>query len=196
VDAAWGGAAALVPELKPLLSGIELADSITFDAHKFLSIPMGAGLYITRHPGALDRIFSTQASYMPKEGAGLDVVEPHLHSMQWSRRFIGLKLFLTLAVAGWNGYEETIRRQTALGDLLRQLLRANGWEIVNRTPLPVVCFDKPGIDAHQIAMRIVETGKAWISSAVLGGSRTVLRACITNFRTEPGDVHALVKLLN
>jgi glutamate/tyrosine decarboxylase-like PLP-dependent enzyme len=53
VDAAWGGAAALLPELRPFLHGIERADSITFDAHKWLSVPMAAGMFITRHPGLL-----------------------------------------------------------------------------------------------------------------------------------------------
>jgi glutamate/tyrosine decarboxylase-like PLP-dependent enzyme len=57
VDAAWGGAAALVPELKNLLAGIEQADSITFDAHKFMSMPMGAGLFLTRHRQILGEAF-------------------------------------------------------------------------------------------------------------------------------------------
>src|SRR5437763_5136401 len=82
VDAAWGGAAAFVPELRPLLAGIDEADSITFDAHKWLSVPMGAGLYLTKHPDILDRTFRTHTSYMPREAAGLDVIDPHLHSMQ------------------------------------------------------------------------------------------------------------------
>ena len=124
VDAAWGGAAALVPELRPLLDGIASADSITFDAHKWLSVPMGAGVYLTRHIEILHRTFRTQTAYMPREAAGLDVVDPHLHSIQWSRRFTGLKVFLSLLVAGRAGYEHVIRRQTELGELLRDGLRA------------------------------------------------------------------------
>src|SRR5207245_1807615 len=88
VDAAWGGAAALVPELRWVLKGIERADSITFDAHKWLSVPMGAGLYLTRHADILDRTFCTATAYMPREAAELDVVDPYSHSIQWSRRFI------------------------------------------------------------------------------------------------------------
>src|SRR5205085_9439575 len=123
VDAAWGGAAAFVPELRPLLAGIEEADSITFDAHKWLSVPMGAGLFLTRHPQALTRAFHTPTPYMPQEARHLDVVDPFDHSMQWSRRFIGLKVFLSLAVAGWEGYAFAIRHQTEMGDHLRGLLR-------------------------------------------------------------------------
>jgi glutamate/tyrosine decarboxylase-like PLP-dependent enzyme len=195
-DAAWGGAAALVPELAPLLAGIERADSITFDAHKWLSVPMGAGLFLTRHVDAMDRAFSMRTAYMPRDAAGLDIVDPHLHTMQWSRRFIGLKVFLSLLVAGWDGYARAIRHQTAMGDLLRQGLASAGWRLDNDTPLPVVCFSDPGgADAHAIAMEIVASGAAWISTTLLAGARTVIRACITNYRTTPEDVAALVGAL-
>jgi glutamate/tyrosine decarboxylase-like PLP-dependent enzyme len=199
VDAAWGGGAAFVPELLTLLQGIELADSITFDAHKWLSVPMGAGLFLTRHTTILDRTFRVATAYMPKDAAGLDIVDPHLHSMQWSRRFIGLKVFLSLLAAGWDGYSEAIRHQTKMGVLLREGLRQAGWEIVNNTPLPVVCFAKTGANAEkhqQIASKMVRSGKAWISTTVVGGKRTVLRACITNYRTCENDVKALIEVLN
>ena len=64
---------------------------------------MGAGMYFTRHVGILERTFRVAAGYMPREGSVLPVADPYAHSMQWSRRFIGLKLFLSLAVAGWDG---------------------------------------------------------------------------------------------
>jgi glutamate/tyrosine decarboxylase-like PLP-dependent enzyme len=196
VDAAWGGAAAFVPESRPLLDGIEEADSITFDAHKWLSVPMGAGIYLTRHRDILDRTFRVDTSYMPREAAGLDVVDPHQHTMQWSRRFTGLKVFLSLAVAGEEGYANALRHQTAMGDLLRIMLARAGWRIENETPLPVVCFTDPGgADPHQIAMRVVGSGEAWISTTVLAGSKTVLRACITNYRTTPQDISALITTL-
>jgi glutamate/tyrosine decarboxylase-like PLP-dependent enzyme len=194
-DAAWGGAAALVPELCPLLDGIEASDSITFDAHKWLSVPMGAGLYITRHPGILHRTFRTPTAYMPREAQGLDVIDPHLHSMQWSRRFTGLKVFLSLLVAGWDGYAAAIRHQTAMGDLLREGLHAAAWSIENDTPLPVICFSDPaGADPHAVVMDIVSSGEAWISTTAIAG-KTVLRACITNYRTRPGDIRALLAAL-
>ncbi len=196
VDAAWGGAAALVPELRPLLDGIASADSITFDPHKWLNVPMGAGVYLTRHMEILHRTFRTQTAYMPREALGLDVIDPHLHTMQWSRRFNGLKVFLSLLVAGRAGYAHTIRRQTALGNLLRDELRKSGWAIENSTPLPVICFSDPGgADAQAIAMRIVSSGQAWISTTQIRG-RTVLRACISSYRTEPSDVHLLLDSLN
>jgi glutamate/tyrosine decarboxylase-like PLP-dependent enzyme len=199
VDAAWGGGAAFVPELQVLLKGIERADSITFDAHKWFSVPMGAGLFLTRDTTILDRTFRVATSYMPKDAAGLDIVDPHMHSMQWSRRFIGLKVFLSLLTAGWSGYAEAIRHQTEMGALLRGGLAKAGWEIANETPLPVICFARPNATAeeHQeIVSKVVRSGRAWISTTVLGGKRTVLRACITNYRTQESDVSALIDLLS
>jgi glutamate/tyrosine decarboxylase-like PLP-dependent enzyme len=197
-DAAWGGGAAFVPELRKLLAEINRADSITFDAHKWLSVPMGAGLFLTRHASILDRTFRVSTAYMPKDAAGLDIVDPHLHSMQWSRRFIGLKVFLSLLAAGWDGYAEAIRHQTRMGQLLREGLARTGWEIANETPLPVVCFARPGATAEehqQIASRVIRSGEAWISTTVLAGKRTVLRACITNYLTQESDIAALIELL-
>ena len=198
MDAAWGGGAAFVPELAGLLQGIERAHSITFDAHKWLSVPMGAGLFLTRDKEILDKTFRVSTAYMPRDAAGLDIVDPHLHSMQWSRRFIGLKVFLSLLVAGWDGYAEAIRHQTRMGALLREGLAAEGWEIVNDTPLPVVCFAKPGATAavhHDIVAGVVRSGKAWISTTVVADNRTVLRACITNYRTQESDIRVLVTLM-
>jgi glutamate/tyrosine decarboxylase-like PLP-dependent enzyme len=202
VDAAWGGAAALVPELRPVLEGAARADSITFDAHKWLSVPMGAGVYITRHPGILERTFRVSARYMPREGDTLPVADPYAHTLQWSRRFIGLKLFLSLAVAGWEGYAEAIRHMTAMGDRLRGRLREEGWSIVNDTPLPVVCFVDSGLEGgrsarflERIAAAVVASGEAWLSTVSLGETGLALRACVTNHRTGPEDVDALVAAL-
>jgi glutamate/tyrosine decarboxylase-like PLP-dependent enzyme len=196
VDAAWGGAAAMVLELRPLLDGISSADSITFDPHKWMSVPMGAGLFLTRHMEIMNRTFRVQTAYMPREAADLEVVEPHAHSMQWSRRFIGLKVFLTLLVAGWEGYAAALRHQTAMGELLRAELRKADWRIETETPLPVICFSDPhGADPQAIVMEIVASGEAWLSMTTLLGT-PVLRACISNYRTQPADVHSLAATLH
>ena len=78
VDAAWGGAAAFVPELREILGGIEQADSITFDAHKWLSVPMGAGLCLTRHNDILNQACRITTDYMPRY-AGSNVIDPYVH---------------------------------------------------------------------------------------------------------------------
>ncbi len=203
VDAAWGGAARLVPELSSLFAGLERADSITIDAHKWLAVPMGAGLYLTRHMDILDRTCHIATDYMPREGAGLDITDPYTHSMQWSRRFTGLKLFLSLAVAGWKGYISIVRHQIAMGELLRDQLKTSKWKIVNKTPLPVVCFvdqeNPAGESAHyleKIVQEVLCSGKAWISTTRLKQNLPVVRACITNYRTEAEDVLAFIDTLN
>ncbi|MFW9903503.1 MAG: pyridoxal phosphate-dependent decarboxylase family protein [Candidatus Thorarchaeota archaeon] len=202
VDAAWGGAAMFLPELRSVLEGIERADSITFDTHKWLSVSMGAGLYLTRHEEVLGDTFRITTDYMPKDAKGLPVIDPYSHSVQWSRRFIGLKVFLSLTVAGWEGYIKTIRHQVAMGDFLRQELEKSAWQVVNKTKLPVVCFideissaEKPDALIKGIADEVTRSGSAWISKTYLKGKLPVLRACITNYRTDEEDVLALINIL-
>jgi len=195
-DAAWGGAAVLVPRLQPALKGIERADSITWDAHKWLSVPMGAGLFFCRHADAVQRAFAlTTTSYMPRSAA--DTFDPYSTTMQWSRRAIGLKVFMTIAELGWAGVTDTLDQQTAMGDRLRERLRAAGWSVVNDTVLPVVCFKHSDIIAGNISTamlleQIHVRGRVWISDVVLGGRERVLRACITSYRTAEEDLACLI----
>lgn len=189
-DAAWGGAAILSPMLKGYLEGIEIADSITCDAHKWLSVPMGSGMFFCRHPESVARAFRTNITYMPGEQSG-PVFNPLTNSIQWSRRFIGLKLFMTLAERGESGYIEMIEHQAALGNMLRDLLRASGWRIVNDTPLPLVCFTRDGLDVSRFLDCLRERQVAWMSPARVDGS-AVVRACVTNFDTTADDIRWVV----
>jgi glutamate/tyrosine decarboxylase-like PLP-dependent enzyme len=193
VDAAWGGAACLSPLLRPSLAGIERADSITWDAHKWLSVPMGAGMFFCAHPEAVGRTFEIGTPYMPRRTE--DTTDPYRTTIQWSRRHIGLKVFMSLAAFGVGGYRDAIEHQARLGDLLRVELQRRGWRIVNQTPLPVVCFTHPLLDegvlsARTVASRLREKN-FWVSDVRLGGGSPVLRACITSYRTRPEDVKAL-----
>ncbi len=200
VDAAWAGAVALSDRLRPVLAGIERADSITLDAHKWLSVPMGAGMFLCADSADLRETFRVSTSYMPSSIA--EAADPYVTSVQWSRRFTGLKLFLALAVLGRGGYANQIERDTALGEQLRADLVARGWQLANDTPLPVVCFTDPDADpanaaAHHdaLAAQVVGSGQAWISPTRLNG-KPVLRACITSYRTDSGDLHILLDTLD
>jgi aromatic-L-amino-acid/L-tryptophan decarboxylase len=194
VDAAWAGAIALSERLRPLLDGVERADSVTVDAHKWLSAPMGAGVFLTRNAHDLTSTFRVAAGYMPSA----DSSDPYLTSAQWSRRFIGLKVFMSLAAAGRAGYAAQIEQDCRLGDRLRARLGERGWRVVNRTPLPVVCFvPDSGANAAELARiagAVEASGDAWISVAQLAG-RPALRACITSHRTTEADVDALCDVL-
>ncbi len=140
VDAAWGGALIASPRHRAVLDGIERADSITIDAHKWFATTMGCGMFLVRDPGILSAAFQVATSYMPSNQASLD---PYVTSIQWSRRFAGLRLFLSLAAAGWDGYADHVERAIALAGLLANRLRARGWRIVNNSPLAVLCIAPP-----------------------------------------------------
>ncbi len=194
VDAAWGGAAAISPALRPHLAGIELADSITCDAHKWLSVPMACGMFFCRHRSTVVSTFHVQTSYMPHKHSE-EVLDPYTSTVQWSRRFIGLKLFMSLAHNGESGYAAMIEHQTRMGDLLRARLAQSGWQIANRTPLPVVCFTRPGLDIPALLARLKDEQIAWMSETRCAG-QPVLRACVTSFKTSEADVLSVVDELN
>jgi glutamate/tyrosine decarboxylase-like PLP-dependent enzyme len=191
-DAAWGGAAIVSPRLKVHLEGIDQADSITCDAHKWFSVPMGAGMFFCRHPDAVRAAFQTETSYMPGKMAG-PVLDPYTTTVQWSRRFIGLKLFMALAERGEQGYIEMIEHQARMGDVLREALTNAGWQVVNKTPLPLVCFRRDGLAPAKFLAALYERQIAWMSEVRLGGGEPVLRACITSFRTTERDVECVVR---
>lgn len=191
VDAAWGGAAAISPVLRRHLAGIENADSITCDAHKWFSVPMGAGMFFCRHPDSVAASFHADNFYMPPKTAG-PVSDPYTSSVQWSRRFIGLKLFLALAQNGESGYSEMIEHQTRMGDVLRESLQRAGWRIVNNTPLPLVCFTREGLDTAKFLAVLHARQIAWMAEVRLAGA-PVLRACITSYRTTEADIAQVVR---
>ena len=196
VDAAWGGAVALSAELRPLLQGIENADSITCDAHKWFSVATGTGMFFCRHSASVQRTFGVDSAYVPTaKRAGTD--NPLATTMQWSRRFTGLKLFMAFAHLGIEGVAARIERQTELGNQLRNRLAEHGFRILNPTPLPVVCFTHPSIEAGRVSTaRIVRTITerqiAWISKTLLRGRDEALRTCISNFDTNEVDLQRLL----
>jgi aromatic-L-amino-acid decarboxylase len=191
VDAAWGGAAILSPGLRGHLAGIEAADSITCDAHKWFSVPMAAGMFFCRYADAVREAFRVETSYMPGTTAG-PVLDPYKTSVQWSRRFIGLKLFLALAEHGESGYVEMIEHQARMGDVLRASLKRAGWRVVNTTPLPLVCFTRDGLVTAKFLAALLERQIAWMSEVRLGGA-PVVRACVTSFRTTESDIEWVVR---
>ncbi|MBB6377308.1 glutamate/tyrosine decarboxylase-like PLP-dependent enzyme [Pseudonocardia eucalypti] len=197
VDAAWAGAACLSDRLRPVLDGIERADTVTVDAHKWLSVPMGAGMFLTRDRAELGSTFSVSTSYMPARVD--DTADPYTTTNQWSRRFAGLKLWLSLLAHGVAGYGAQIERDTELGRLLHAEVTRAGFRVINDTPLPVACATHPDApdDAEEswrwhcdVAARINASGAAWVSPVRFCG-RPALRACVISWRTGPSDITRL-----
>lgn len=199
VDAAYGGALVLSADKAKYLAGIERSDSITMDIHKWFSVPMGISVFLTANPTILHQAFSVTTAYMPKKGEQPKEIDPYVHSIQWSRRFMGLKLHLPLLLFGWKGYQEVIDGQMAQADLLRRSLIDEGWTIHNDTVLPIVCFSHPVLQeqpekAQKLVDGIIRTGKAWLSTYPIG-EKLCLRACITNYNTDEKAINDLVLLL-
>lgn len=193
VDAAWGGALIASDRLRGALAGIERADSLTIDAHKWFATTMGCGMFITRHAAVLSTVFQVSVSFMPSNVPGLD---PYVTTMQWSRRFLGLRLFLSLAAAGWSGYGQHVERSLELIRLLEDQLVARGWRIANNSSLGVLCVEPRQElgDARSIVDRIVASGRAWIAAAQFEG-RDVIRVCVTHGETTPEDISELANAL-
>jgi len=194
IDAAWGGAALASDRLRKVLAGIERADSITIDAHKWMATTMGCAIFITRHGPLLSEAFHASTSFMPSSVSGLD---PYLNSVQWSRRFLGLRLFLALAAAGWEGLGAHVERSVEVVDRVKERLIGLGWTVANDSPLAVLDAVPPADlgDVRDLVRRVVAGGRAWVAPTTFEG-RDVVRICATNGETTLEDVDVLVAALN
>ena len=194
VDAAWGGAIVASERLRAAVSGLERADSATIDAHKWLAATMGCGMFIVRDPAALTAAFQVAASYMPSREQSLD---PYMNTVQWSRRFLGLRLFLSLASAGWAGHAAHIERAVALTAWIREELERRRWSVVNDSPLALLNVQPPAAvgDARAAVSRVLKSGSAWVSLARFE-EQDVVRICVTHGETSAEDVTILVQALH
>jgi glutamate/tyrosine decarboxylase-like PLP-dependent enzyme len=194
VDAAWGGAVLASNRLRGLLEGIERADSITIDAHKWLATTMGCAMFLTRRGELLSEAFHASTSFMPSNVSALD---PYLNTVQWSRRFLGLRLFLALAAAGWEGLGAHVERGVEVICHIKESLLALGWSIANDSALAVLAAIPPAElgDVRALVRRVVASGRAWVAPTTFEG-RDVVRICATNGETRMEDVQALIAALN
>ncbi len=199
VDGAYGAAVVFSDKHRELVRGIEKADSVSLDPHKWLSMPFAAGLILTRHPEMLSKAFEVTPSYMPRvENA--ELVDNFKISAQWSRRMNSLKLWLTLRVHGRRAYEDLIDRQLKMAQDFRDWLQASEhFELTAPMYLPILNFSlKPNgrtpdeLAAANMALvdEITRSGKQWISSTIVNGRR-VIRAMIVSYLTEERHLHDL-----
>jgi len=194
VDAAWGGALICSQRLRGALAGLERADSATIDAHKWFATTMGCGMLLARDTEALANTFQVAASFMPSRERSLD---PYLSSAQWSRRFLGLRLFLSLAAAGWAGHAAHIERAVAQAASIRSELERRGWLVVNDSPLALLNVQPPPElgDARTLVERVLKSGRAWVSLANFEGE-DVIRICVTHGQTRAADLGVLIESLH
>lgn len=209
VDGAYGGVAALTEALRPQFAGIERADSIALDPHKWLYTPHSGGMVLVRDMQHLAEAFAIEPSYVFEDkaltGRGVDLFAL---GPQFSRGFHALKIWISLLAHGWRAYERRITHDVALARYLHARVVAHAeLEPVGPAPtLSIACFRyvppglAPGAGTEAYLNRLNErlmaelqlAGRVYPSNAMIGG-RFALRACIVNFRTEAVDIDALVE---
>ncbi|MET7402925.1 pyridoxal-dependent decarboxylase, partial [Dactylosporangium sp. NPDC005572] len=191
VDAAFGGFAALSPSHASLLTGLDAADSVCVDLHKWLNVPYDSAVQFTRHRDLQVRVFRNTAPYL-----GAPVGEPDfLHlTPENSRRLRALAAWCTLTAYGRDGHREIVERNVTaarrLGDLLSTL---PGVRLVSPVRLNVVCCTLPG-DPAVVLGAITESGEAFLTPTVYRGQPAV-RAAFSNWRTGPADVERVFAVL-
>lgn len=209
VDGAYGAPAVAVPEMAPLFKGLEKADSIALDPHKWLYSPLEAGCILVRDERALHDAFSFRPEYYNFDGKKEDpVVNYHEFGFQNSRGFRALKVWVMLQQAGKNGYIKMIHDDIRLAASLYQLA-SNEQEleaVSHHLSITTFRFVPRGFDARHHAEdyldklneRIVNTlqagGDVFLSNAVID-NKYCLRACIVNFRTRQEDIAALIDIV-
>lgn len=197
VDAAYGGAMAIMPEGRWVMAGSDKADSLVVNPHKWMFVPLDFSVLFTRHPDVLRRVFSLTPDYLRGDattGGNIDYMD---FGIQLGRRFRALKAWMTFRSFGRSGIESRIREHCRLAQEFAQLVESEpSFSLSAPVLMSVVCFryEPPGhresaIDAinESIAERVNATGLAYITHTRLG-QRTVLRAGIGNIATESSHI--------
>ncbi len=193
VDGAHGASALVSARHRGLLDGIELADSLVWDAHKMLRTPSTCTAVLVRDHRWLDSAFHQEASYLfhDKDEPGVDFIH---RSVECTKDGLGLKLFLSLAAEGEAGAARFLDRQVELaGDAARFIASRPGLELAIMPELNILCFRAAGSDELQLAIRkrLIEEGMHFISTTELRGTRW-LRLSLMNPATEMEDIRSLV----
>jgi glutamate/tyrosine decarboxylase-like PLP-dependent enzyme len=205
VDAAYGWPVALLSEGLEILAGIEQADSVTLDPHKWFAQPYEVGCVLVREGRRLGDTFWIRPDYLQDVNRP-DTAEIHFadHGLALTRRFRALKVWLSVKALGLGWFRALVERTCRLADFAEQLLRRRpDFEVLCPRQLSTVCFRylHPGADEERLDrlnLSLVEelraTGRAVISSTRLRG-RVALRLCFVNGRTMAGDVEEVIGLL-
>jgi aromatic-L-amino-acid decarboxylase len=198
VDGAYGLPAAAAPETRALFDGLDRADSIAIDAHKWLYLPKACSAVLVRDRQALEHAFSHHESYMLHDDDEVHAVD---RTLEYSRPFRALKLWLAFRVHGAEAFRQAISANLGLARRLAERVRAEPeLELLVDPQLSVVPFrhvpvGDRDLDAHNLAVveALQRDGRVYVSSAVIDG-RTCLRPCIVNYRTTAEDVDAFVDI--
>ncbi|NNM34864.1 MAG: aminotransferase class V-fold PLP-dependent enzyme, partial [Gemmatimonadetes bacterium] len=199
VDAAMAGAGMVLPELEPLFEGVEQADSLVINAHKWLGAAFDCALYYVREPDPLLRVMSTSPSYL-RTPADAQVRNLRDWGLPLGRRFRALKLWFLIREQGVEGLRRRLRRDMENARwLASQVQDAEGWRVLAPVTLQTVClrYEPPGVEGERLdaftrawARRINESGVAYLTTAALD-SGWMVRVSIGAEATERPHVKAL-----
>jgi glutamate/tyrosine decarboxylase-like PLP-dependent enzyme len=199
VDGALGALGVLSPAVAPKLAGLELADSVAFDWHKWGQVPYDAGYLLVRDGDLHRRTFATEAQYLQRAPRGLGAGDwwPCDYGPDLSRGFRALKVWFTLKTYGAQALGGVVERGCALAGRLAARIGAEpDLELLAPVALNIVCFryrcDEPEAVNPEIVMRLHEGGRVAPSLTRLNG-RAAIRAAIVNHRTDETDIEALVR---
>jgi glutamate/tyrosine decarboxylase-like PLP-dependent enzyme len=191
VDGAYGAAAVLTESGRALLAGIERADSLVIDPHKWLFQPYEAGAVLVRQPGLLEQTFALSGEYLRDTFGG--TVNFRDRGIQLTRGTRALKLWLSVQTFGLDAFRAAVAHGIALAEHAEAVLRARpGWEVVTPASLGIVCFRRVGRDDSAISAALVDEGWAAPSTTVLRGA-TVLRLCTINPRTTFEEIEETIE---
>lgn len=196
VDGAYGASAAVAPELRHVIDGVERADSLVVSPQKWLFSPMDLSVFYTRRPDVLRRAFSLIPEYL-RTTEDEKVLNYMDYSLPLGRRFRALKLWFIMRRLGREGAASIIRNHVSWANEFAEHLKRDGrFEIVAPTPLSLVCFRVKGSDEQnqRLLEAINATGAAFLSHNVMDG-RFVIRYAIGNIQTTREDVEAVLSLV-
>ena len=198
VDGAYGAPAALCPAGRAALRGLELADSLVLDPHKWLFAPYDVGCLFVRRSGVLDGAFSMRPEYLADVRPDTAQVNFGDRSLELTRRSRALKLWLMLKVYGAERVRDAIERCIGLAEHAQRLLESDpGWEVVTPAQLGIVTFARPDWSAEEhaaAAAAIAAGGYATVTSTVLR-DRPALRLCTINPLTTESEVEETLRRL-
>ena len=196
VDAAYGGAARLSAREAGRVPGLELADSVTVDPHKWFFQAYDIGGLVVRSREDLRRTFTQSPEYYRAPRPEEEPLDWYQYSLEGTRRFRALKLWTSWKHLGTLGLGRLVERNVDLALHLTDRLRASGFEVIDPA-LSIVCFRWPdgGDDAQDALQRALEvSGEGWVSTTVLRG-RTYLRAGVVNYLSTRADADRVVDAL-
>jgi glutamate/tyrosine decarboxylase-like PLP-dependent enzyme len=198
VDGAYGAPAAITRAGREVLTGLERADSVVLDPHKWFFQPYDLGMCFVTRPGALDRCFAMDPEYLKDVQADTEVNYGN-RSLELTRRSRALKLWMSLRTYGADAFREGVAHGIALAEEAERQLRAapETWEVLSPAQLGIVCFALNGADAADHAKRanrLSESGFATVSTTRLHG-RPALRLCTINPLTTAEDIQHTLDLL-